>query len=279
MSNERRTEAIVGITVLVAVIILIVGVYWGKGSRVLSSRQWLKVHFDDVRGLEVTDPVFVRGIKKGQVEEIGLGPSYAEVRIWVMKDVALYSDMRVSLANRELMGGVQIVLFPGESGEPADLAKVYRGETSTDLNTFVRKTDQILRKADSLFIYLNDLAKSNFIGNLIEEADHTMENVRLTVVENRTHLRNTLARLDTLTYQFQAASFPSRVSMLIDRLDSTVTRMNAIVMRIEDEEGTMGKLVRDRWLYDQLLKTTADLDSLISDLKANPKKYVRFSLF
>ena len=278
MSNERRTEAIVGITVLVAVIILIVGVYWGKGSRVLSSRQWLKVHFDDVRGLEVTDPVFVRGIKKGQVEEIGLGPSYAEVRIWVMKDVALYSDMRVSLANRELMGGVQIVLFPGESGEPADLAKVYRGETSTDLNTFVRKTDQILRKADSLFIYLNDLAKSNFIGNLIEEADHTMENVRLTVVENRTHLRNTLARLDTLTYQFQAASFPSRVSMLIDRLDSTVTRMNAIVMRIEDEEGTMGKLVRDRWLYDQLLKTTADVDSLISDLQANPKKYVRFSL-
>jgi phospholipid/cholesterol/gamma-HCH transport system substrate-binding protein len=70
-----------------------------------------------------------------------------------------------------------------------------------------------------------------------------------------------------------------RFGNIVSRLDSTVLLVKQVALRMESQEGTVGKLLGDRQLYDRLLKTTAGLDSLITDIKANPKKYVHVSVF
>ena len=97
--------------------------------------------------------------------------------------------------------------------------------------------------------------------------------------ENRQGLRLTVNRLEELTQAIHEDSTVIRIGDLVTRLDSTVYLMKCIAVKMESEEGTWGKLLQDRWLYDQLLKTSADLDSLITDIMKNPKKYIHVSVF
>lgn len=279
MKTEIKIEAVVGVVVLVAVLILVLGIYWGKGVKPLTHRNWLSVRFDDVHGLEPGDPVYVRGIQKGQIEEIGLTDYHALVRLWVDDDVPLFSDLCVSLQNRELMGGKQIIIHPGTSGQPVDFEKIHDGVLMGDIGEFFLNAEIILAKADSSLGYLNQVMKENRISEVLDKAEAVAEETRAMISENRRDVRDTIRQLEEISRRFHEDSTARRIGDLVTHLDSTVLVMRRIATQMESEEGTVGKLMADRWLYDQLMKTAVDLDSLITDLKENPKKYIHFSLF
>ncbi|MCJ7812005.1 hypothetical protein MUP95_01630, partial [bacterium] len=96
---------------------------------------------------------------------------------------------------------------------------------------------------------------------------------------NRQGLRATMQRFDQMTQRFQEDSTITHVGNVVTQLDSAVYLIKKIAVQMEQGDGTFGSLLRDRVLYDQLLKTSCNLDSLITDIKTNPKHYIHFSLF
>ena len=279
MIVERKSEVLVGLTVTVAIIVLTLSVIWGKGISFVSHKSQLVVRFDNVAGLEKGDPVVIRGIKLGEVEDIVLKPTYAEVHLWLKDSVLLFSDMKVTIESPELMGGKQIRIYPGKSNEPADLSKVFYGKTHGSIADLVVKIDNTVSKLDSLFVKFRDLPGKNRFSQILQNVEETTDQAKLMIKENRKALQMSLVRLDKMTRQLQADSTIIRIGNIAVKLDSTVSLIKLLTGRMEKGEGTLGKILQDRDLYDQLLKTSADLDSLVTDIKTHPKNYIHVSVF
>lgn len=145
--------------------------------------------------------------------------------------------------------------------------------------TMFTKVEAILNRADTTLGKLNTFLDTDHINQVLRSVEQTTDQARFILTENRQPLKSTVDRLERITRTFEEDSTLLRTGTVIARLDTTVQLIKQITLRMETEQGTLGKLLHDRWLFDQLLRTTNDLDSLILDIKANPKKYIHFSIF
>lgn len=279
MNAERKAEIAVGFSVCIALIILIIGIIWGKRIDFSLERHFINVKFTDIQGLERGDPVYVRGIRYGEVDRINLRHDHALVRMWVRSDVPLYTDLGIAVEMKEVMGGKQITIDPGSSGVPADLTKTYIGVSRGTVIDLMAKTEQIMVRVDSTLLRFHRFFETDRLNKALDNAVTAADQARLLVTENRKGLRDIVQRLQAMTQSLQKDSTLARASHVVAELDTTVHYLKMAAIRLDSEEGTAGKLLRDRWLYDQLLNTAANLDSLILDIKTNPKKYMHISLF
>ena len=279
MPHDHRTEIVVGVVVTIALLILIFGIMWGKQFEWFSERQRIVVRFEDIKGLERGDPVFVRGLQKGTVEYIGLEADGVIVRLSIDRDVLLFSDLRIVVESVELMGGKQITVYPGESGQPADLSRSHGGETGSDVQTLFTDARKTMARIDSVLTQIGTFLEQDRLERIVENVEESSALARKMLAENRESLRNTVKRLGDMTRSLQEDSTVVRLGGLFSKIDSTLTQIIHLSMLAESENGTIGKLLQDRWLYDQLLKTASDLNALVEDIRENPKKYIRVSVF
>src|SRR4030042_2856854 len=118
MDKEKKQELWVGVTVFLAMLVLVLGIVWGKGASVLSNRRMYKARFETVLGLEGGDPVMIRGTRQGQVKKINLTARDVEVDFWIYENTPVYSDALCAVESEELMGGKQLSIEPGTRGTP-----------------------------------------------------------------------------------------------------------------------------------------------------------------
>ena len=191
----------------------------------------------------------------------------------------LYSDLKVRIENRELIGGKQISIDPGKSNQTADLDRIYAGEISGDLGVLMLQIGEVLSGVDDVLGELRMVLEQERVDRILQNVEDTTTQLKEVVAENRYGLRVTVQRLEKIIQNFDEDSTMVHVSDVVTQLDTTVSLINKIALQMEKKDGTMGKLLHDRWLYNQLLETSANLDSLIMDIKTNPKRYIHFSLF
>jgi len=276
---ERKADIIVGLVVFIALLILILSLMWGKDVKITYKMVNLVVRFEDVRGLEKGDPVVVRGTDQGTVESVRLGSGYTEVRLLVREGIDLYSDVQVNIESRELLGGKQVVIYPGSSGDFFDLNRVIYGELSGDMGMVLARVDNLLLKADSVLVQFGSLIQQKPWSKVLNNIEETTGEVKGILRENRSGLQSTVNSLEEIVRTVKEDSTAERLGRVVVELDSTIDIIKMMVLRIEKEEGTVAKLIQDREMYDQIMKTFTDLDSLVADIKANPKRYIHVSLF
>lgn len=272
-------EIIVGAFVTLALAGLILGVIWGKNLHPFARRQTLTLRFDNVRGLESGDPVMIRGMEKGAVQQICLTDGYVDVQLWVDRDVVVRKNFQAYIESRELMGGKQITLEPGDHAEAASLDAVYTGSVRGDLNMLFLRTEQTLIRLDSLMDRTAETVTPEKMRNILANVEEATRQTEQLVRETRAPLRSSLAHLEAVSGQLRADSTAGRMALLITKLDTAARTFHEIGRRIESEQGTLGQLVNDRELYERLLTTSLRLDTLITDIKKNPKKYLHVSVF
>jgi phospholipid/cholesterol/gamma-HCH transport system substrate-binding protein len=279
MMSEHKAEIIVGVTVTLAVIILVGGIIWGKRAEFFPNRSFITVNFDDVQGLTRGDPVFIRGVKQGEIDDIILKQDHIQVRLWIRGDIPLHTDVQFTIEMEEFLGGKKLTIDPGTSGQYADLNNIYTGESHGDAVSMFKKADAILTRADETLQKINHFLETDRLNRVLQSVEATTHEALTMLRENRQSLKSTIHRLEKIARTFEEDSTLIRTGMVMARLDTTVQIIQQLTHRIETEEGTLGKLLSDRNLFDQLLRTSQDLDSLITDIKANPKKYIHFSIF
>jgi len=277
--SERKIEMIVGAFVTLAVIGLIIGVIWGKNIQLFSSRQDLTLRFNNVRGLEAGDPVVVRGIQKGAVKHVELKSHYVDVFIWIEQDVILYTDFQSVIETKEIMGGKQVTLYPGSTGIRAPMNRVYSGEERGDFSAIFAQSEKTLSRLDSILTQTSQVISTQKLQQIFVNLEKATEQTQWLIQETRNPLRSSLSHVQSISRRLDEDSTAERVALLIAKLDTTAQTLQKISRRIETQEGTLGKLVHDRQLYDRVLGTAQRLDSLITDVKENPKKYLHVSVF
>jgi phospholipid/cholesterol/gamma-HCH transport system substrate-binding protein len=295
----RQTEIKVGMTVLSALVMLLWGVTWLKD---LSLRQKLNVwhvRFPQAGGLGAGDEVLVNGIRKGSVARIALSGDVVLVDLSLAADVRPTRDSRIVIRNVGLMGEKVIAVdlrTTGVAYAPADtIAGVFEeglAEVLANLGGTTHAMDHVAVQLDSV---ATQLSASGDLEATLKNFRTTSDQLQLAVSENRTLLRETLENAQAASASAKAlttgreAQFgrtldgiersAQNMERLTARLDSLRAQLQDVTTKLDHGDGTLAQLLNDRRLYDDLRTSVASLNTLITDIKANPKKYINLRIF
>ncbi|MGB8657143.1 MAG: MlaD family protein [Candidatus Zixiibacteriota bacterium] len=298
MSN-RSTELKVGLVVFLAGLILILGLVWVKGIRFNQTRYRYSVIFPNVGSLEIGNPVSVSGVPKGKVERIKLYQGDVLVTFNLSTDVVLKKDARFTVMNVGLMGERLLAVETGHSDTLLDLSHPVRGYYDVGIPEVMGRMDELIdliqrltghletvvgtpSSQDALIATIQNLKGITQKMNALldrnqEKFDKTLDNLSYASTEAKSLLKENKGKLQSTVDNFNSSS--KKLDNITTTLDSVSLSLKKLSSRIERGEGALGQLLNDTTLYEQIKKTTQSVDSLISDVKRNPKKYLKISIF
>lgn len=289
-------------------IIIIAAAYWGitflKGLDILSSTNTFYAEYDYSDNIEVSSPVLIRGIKVGSVTDIKI-QSINEPILVTMNVSSKYGIPVNSVAmitDKSMLGGKAIALQIGDSQEFLKNGDHIKGEIDNGIS------DQINEVKDALASTLGKLNKTldglngvlsdenvSSISSTIKNINYASVNANRTISDLRVKLEDITTDLSRLTAELgrtapQLGRTIDNLSLISDTLsvslpellasiNVTVDDVNKTVSQINDGKGTVGKMLYDDRMYENLNNSAESLNALLTDLKANPKRYVHFSVF
>jgi len=297
--NSRNMELQVGIVIFLAIIILGYGVIWLKEYRFDIERYSYAVLFPEVGSLDIGDPVAVLGVDKGEVQHIKLQEGNVLVSFNLTKDVVLKKDAEFTVMNIGLMGERFVQVRPGHSDTLLDLSIPAKGYYDTGIPEVmgmmgrgideIRELIRILTgtigteqtKVDIAKIIENMLSLTNEArilldstkGGLVASIDnlqYSTSKLKSLVDSNEHKFSSTVVNLDSASTKF---------NVLADKLTEISENFKTISERLNSDDNTLGKFLKDKEFYDKLNGTAANLDSLILDIRKNPKKYISLEIF
>ncbi len=279
MQSEKRVEIAVGLVVFAGILVLVLGILWGKGMDWISQKVIYTIQFNDVHGLEIGDPVMIRGIQQGKVREVELSSKQVLVRFWLKPENHIYTDYIIHVENREIMGGKQLTINPGSSGELVQSSNYLYGEEGGDPIVLIADLSRTLVRADSLLFAMNTAIDPEQIQSSISQLNQTARDVSLLMNDSRRHLQTTMNHLNYMVEQIESDSTIHTLGNVMRQVDSTMVQTQDLIAQMQDSTSTFGKLTYESVLYDDLLQSVHHLDSLITDIQKNPRRYIHVEIF
>lgn len=313
-----RKEVIVGFLFVTALTILIWGIMYLKGTEILRKRMIIYAVYDKVNGLVPANPVTINGLKVGQVKSLGFSKEDPRKIIAVLyinnADYPIPNNSVARIYSADLMGSKEVDIVLGDSRVMLKDGDTLVSATEATLGESVNqqlaplkvKAENLISSIDTLATVMNQLLNKNTRDDLVEAIEHvkeTLENLAHTTQNLDTLMsseRNNLARIinnvESISANLQRNNDKitniltnfSDISDSIARanipatfrqVSSTLNDLNAVIAKINHGDGSIGLLVNDQKLYNEVEKAARDLNLLLEDIKANPKKYVKVSVF
>ncbi|SUB77117.1 MlaD family protein [Porphyromonas macacae] len=283
----------IGILTLVALGLLFFGIKFLKGINIFSSETPYYTTFSKVNGLTVSTPILIEGYKVGVVRKMDFdfeNNRGIKVELSINKKVKLPKDSKVRIKLNPL-SGADLIIEMGKSPEYLES----RGELEainmqTDLMSIAQ--EKILPMIDSLMPHIDSMVRgvNRQVNNPdIAEAVGYIRNTTKQIEELAKALRVTGERLPPVIANIEQVSDNaikitndiqnSDIKVLIKNIEETTNNLRLVTEQLKDTKGTAGKLLNDPGLYDRLNAMVNSADSLLSDIKKNPNRYVHFSVF
>ncbi|PWJ44821.1 MlaD family protein [Sediminitomix flava] len=292
-------EVKVGLFTLISGLILYFGFNYLKGINPLSTKQTYSVIFDRVTGLQSSNPVVINGYPVGKVFEINLLQDQGnklEVIMEIKDEVKLNKNTSVVLIDQDVLGGKAIELHIPNDGSPVvDMGAQFIGTIKPGLVEDLQlKAEPAISKAASVIDSLQIMI--SILNSTMPHVKNTIVQTEELVKENRVHIRETMINVKNMSgnltkTQENLDQLLVKMSVIADSLNDanlkstllaankSVIEMKEILEGINNGEGSIGQLVKSDELHTEMVQTLQDLDSLFVDLKANPARYVHFSVF
>lgn len=303
MKEVFSKEVKIGIAAIICLILLYVGIEFLKGVNIFKPGNYYIAKYDNVTGLAVSAPVTINGFKVGLVRDIKYDYENSEglmiVELSLDKNIKLPKGTKALLAS-DLLGTASIKLELGKNNSSefyevgSTLESKYITGLMGDLDTKIMPSvSSILPKIDSILCNINQLTSDPSLLTAIKRLDAISANLEKTTASiNKmmsSQLPTTLDNVSAISENINIISKDlTEVSGTLKSLplDSTVYALNGTLANVEkitdnlnNTNSSLGLLLNDRGLYDHIDSTITDLDSIMIDLRHNPKKYVNFKLF
>jgi phospholipid/cholesterol/gamma-HCH transport system substrate-binding protein len=288
MKKVLTTEFKVGLTVIISILILILGIIWGKEYRFVTDKYRITVLFEKVGGMVPGDPVTVNGVKEGKILKIDWHERQVLCTLEINNSVQLYDDAEFSVISAELLAGMKVEIFPGKSDKKINLSKqpfkgkyggrivdvgLVIGALSEDMSaltyridTTVSMVNDLLKKGNLQSDLKNALSNFNDISGQLKDMFDTSSGKFKNAVVNFENLTEKIN--DFVNNNEQAVgSTVNNLNLISGRLDTISASMQMLLKNVENKQGTLGKMVYDSTLYNNLSKTLSSIDSLAKAIK------------
>lgn len=292
----RSIQIKTGIWTLVVGLVMVLGYLWMMNRISMQTRDDLQIAFADVQGLEVGDKVMYRGMEAGRVKKLVTRQDKVIVSIQVPSEIKLRQGSRFQVWDSSLMGGKVLLIIPGEGDGVINYTQIQTGEAPEGMMDLISRASTTLKE---LQITMQDLkgpgGLNDKVERLITNTDATVVSAKGVTDQVRKDLGSTINRLDALIAEVNgvvsenrtplqrtlqnAPELMANIGSTLDSLQLLAGHLSKSTAALNNGEGTAAKLLNDDELYDKMVKSMGDLEALVQDIKTNPKKYVKFSLF
>jgi len=299
LSREVKT----GILAIGAILLFIFGYSYLKGTNLLEKNRTFYVKYENVEGLSKSAPVTINGFKVGKIKNIDFGNNSGGliVSFTVEKDFDFSKNSLVRIYSSGLIGGKSLGIYlEYDRGNIAKSGDTLKGETEAGmldqvtkaLGPLERKVNNTLATLDTLLLSFTALVDEDTRTDLKEAISNLNQtlislngasgSLNSLLANNTNKLDRTFSNLDITASNFAKLSdslAQIEPGQIIKNLEQATSKLNVIVSRVDNGEGSIGKLLKDEQVYENLEGATKQLEELLQDLKLNPKRYVHFSLF
>lgn len=300
MKKIFTKEVIIGLCVIVAIAILFFGIEFLKGINLFKPANFYTAEYENVEGLEIAAPVNIDGYKVGQVRDIVFDyENHGKIKVLLAlnKHLRLPADSKAVIGSTLLSGSyVEIIL--GSSPEIIPEGGMLPSGVVPDLmaslnNEILPSVSSIMPKIDSLLLSVNRLASDPALLASIKNLETITQNVsnasrNLNIIMQKqvpSILGNADAmtsNLDSITSNLTVLSAELKnlpISQTMGNVNTLTSNLAKFSEQLNNPHSTLGELTSDSELYNRINSLTADIDSLIIDIKKNPKRYISIKLF
>ena len=295
-------ELKIGFVALLAIVALFIGVNYLKGLDVLNPSRKFYAKYENIGGLKVGSSVFVNGYQVGMVSNIDLLANENQqllVTISIEKDFDIPKNSILKIVNQDLMGTKSVNLILGDAASFAvDEDTLISGmegslqeEVSAQILPLKIKTEELIGSIDSVMTIITAIldkdAREN-LSNSLQSLDQTFLLMNQTMIKVNQIVDQNDERISSIVKNLEAnndeiTNILKNFSNISDdiaqsNIKNLLTSLSAASKKINDSEGSLGMLINDKDLYLNLEKSSKELEALIKDIKANPKRYVSFSI-
>jgi len=288
----------IGLMVIIAIFLLYFGMNFLKGTTIFSSENTFFIHLDNVDGLQKSFPINIKGFKVGQIADIKYEPQHTPpftLKLFVSKKTSIPNNAQVEIYEDGLLGGkaVRIVFDEKDLRSNSLLTSgdtmptfVTGGLITNIQNDLLTKISNVAVQADSLMYSFRLLAQSEHLQQSLAALDVTTSTLAASSHQLNSLLNNDLpvffSNVNGITSdlkKFSTNISDVDIAKTINSLDETVKNLKLLTEKINSNDGTLGALMNDKQLYNNLQAVSDNANKLILDLKENPKRYVHFSVW
>jgi phospholipid/cholesterol/gamma-HCH transport system substrate-binding protein len=310
-------EFIIGFLFIFATIVLVWGFNFLKSKNIFYKEKILYAVYNNVNGLEQSGPVFINGVRVGQVGKVYFDPSMNGdiiVKMIFTQEFPIPANSTARIFSEDLMGSKAIDIQLGNSTELAQTGDTLLNDLETSLKDAVNqqilplklKAEDLLSSIDTMVVAIQGVFNKDIRNDLtasIKSIRQTMSNLENTTQNLDTFVTLQSGRLSSIIYNIDMitrnlSNNSEEINRILDNLasvsdslaqadiagvirnvDRTVTSLSTVLNKVDQGEGSLGMLINDDKLYRDLEKSALELSKLIEDIRLNPKRYVRFSVF
>jgi phospholipid/cholesterol/gamma-HCH transport system substrate-binding protein len=296
ISREVKTAVLV-----ISGILLFIFIFnYLKGENILDSSRTFYAVYDNVEGLASSTPVTINGLTVGKVHEIGFtedGSGKIKVKLLVDSDFKFSINSKAELYEAGLIGGKAIAIVPAfDNAKKAKKGDYLEGTVKAGLTALVNqrltplqeKIETMMVSADSLLTNINTVfdvqTKTNLkksiaeLSTTIESFKNTSVSINKLITDNQEKLTSTLSNVDNISTNLSKITDSIATANLgetIKSLQLTINNFDKILSSIEKGEGSIGKLLKDDALFNNLKGASKEMEELLRDIKLHPKRYFR----
>lgn len=291
MQNKSNRNLIIGITFLIALVMLYFGINFLRGVNVLKKRNTYVVLFDDVSGLYPSSPIYVNGFQVGLVSNMKIQSNNP---ILFAVDIHLEGDYKIPKGSffefgSDFLGASAVSLVVDQNNSdyhtPGDTLLGHReSDVMSTVGRILPQAESLLGHLDSIAYSLNKLVESpawmnslKGIESTISELNASSENLNKVMASLNSNLPTITEDISQITSDLKDMS--SKMAVLdfektYSTIDSTLNNINAFSSRLIDANNSLGKLTGDVQLHDSLTHTLHSVSKLLEEIRLNPEKYL-----
>lgn len=289
-------EIKIALVAIVGILIMYFGINFLKGMNLFSTNNTYFITFDDIQGLGASTPIYADGYKVGTVD--GLEYDYKEngpikVKVDIIKDLRIPQGSKAEIV-KDLMGNLQVNLLlannPRERVEPGGIIPgAVNGGMMDKAANLVPVVEKMLPKLDSILTSVNALLADPALAASLHNVETITSNLTVSTRELTTLMAGLNKQVPGMigkangvldnTNRLTANLASLDVQGTLNKVNQTLESAHQFTEKLNSNQGSLGLLMNDTKLYDNLTSTMGHADSLVIDLKAHPKRYVHFSVF
>ena len=314
---NKRKEIVISLVSLLVLASFIWAFYFLKGKNILMPQNHYYAVYDRVDGLGKSRPLTLNGLKIGQVDNIYLSQQNTNkiiVDFIVTESLLIPSNSVARIYSQDIMGTKSLELQLGDDTVYAnpgdtlisDIQATLQEEVNQQVLPLKLKAEELLSSLDTLMMYVNavldketrdNLSESfadiqqtfNTISNTVEVLDLMVEknspkidtllsnvsSISTTMKNNSNNLDNAITNFSNFSDSLSSVNIVSTITSIT----SSVSKLDTVLGKVNDGEGTLSKLLNDKELYDNFEEASKEVAELLEDMKRNPNRYVHFSVF
>ncbi len=314
MKLKVSNETLTGVFGALAITVLILGYNFMKGNDIFSKSYFYYAVYDQTDGIAPSNPVIYQGLKIGNVKKLSLDEETGKIiaTIQLSKNIKIPIGTVAKIISSDLLGAKvidlvfanqRVVFYNLKDTLVGDNELGFADQVSAQVMPVKLKAEKLLSSLDSLVtsfqvLFTTDALQKSVVNlsNTIANLNHSTGTVDSLLTSETTRIKGIMSNVESITHNLKdnnarISNILKNTSLITDSLAKAdfvntinqsrkaVEQTNAILKKINDGNGTMGMLVNDQKLYNNLTSATQSLDKLMIDLKENPSKYITLSIF